>query len=382
MCGQAAAIRSGEKWENPWYFFKIELAMYSDKLEELISAALQDGNLTEQKRNIIMRRAEKEGEDVEEVMMVVESRLQQVANAPIKAAKANKAAASKSTNEDVSGNSFVETVNGVSFKMIRVEGGTFTMFEQGEESPNRDRELEELLRPLRIKIKPQKVTLDDYYMCETLITQELWIAVMGKKSCTFNFKGNLFPVNNVSWNDCKLFLEKLNKLTGKQYHLPSEAQWVYAAIGGKHSIGYKYAGSNDYLKVAWCSINTQTYNENDMLNLYNSHHFFKAKKLNDSVRSYFFLNYKNERWEIKPVAQLRPNELGLYDMSGNVCEFCEDDFDDEPMLTMRNPIFRGQNSVFKVLRSFSVYEPITELGKRSIARPDERSEYNGFRITL
>ena len=266
--------------------------MYSDKLEELISAALQDGNLTEQKRNIIKRRAEKEGEDVEEVMMVVESRLHNITDTSIKSAKPKKTSASKSANENVSGNSFVETVNGVSFKMIKVEGGTFTMFEQGDGSPNRDRVLEELLKPLSIEIKPQKVTLDDYYIGETVVTQELWQAVMGKTSCTFVFKGNQLPVNSVSWKDSKLFLEKLNKLTGKQYHLPSEAQWVYAAIGGKHSLGYKYAGSDDYLKVAWGSINTQTYNDIDMLNLYNSHHFFKAKKLNDSVRNYFFKTTK------------------------------------------------------------------------------------------
>ena len=106
--------------------------MYSDKLEELISAALQDGNLTEQKRNIIKRRAEKEGEDVEEVMMVVESRLHNITDTSIKSAKPKRTSASKSANENVSGNSFVETVNGVSFKMIKVEGGTFTMFNDSE----------------------------------------------------------------------------------------------------------------------------------------------------------------------------------------------------------------------------------------------------------
>ena len=106
--------------------------MYSDKLEELISAALQDGNLTEQKRNIIKRRAEKEGEDVEEVMMVVESRLQKAANDPIKRIKAKKTSASESQKKDVKRKSFVETVNGVSFKMIKIEGGTFTMFNDKE----------------------------------------------------------------------------------------------------------------------------------------------------------------------------------------------------------------------------------------------------------
>ena len=105
--------------------------MYSDKLEELISAALQDGNLTEQKRNIIMRRAEKEGEDVEEVMMVVESRL--LGQAKVQSNNAPSNAVQESDKKVVDNNDYIETVNGVSFKMIKVEGGTFQMFKQGED---------------------------------------------------------------------------------------------------------------------------------------------------------------------------------------------------------------------------------------------------------
>lgn len=354
--------------------------MYSEKLEELISAALVDGNLTEQKRNIIMRRAEKEGEDVEEVMMMVESRLSQIT----KGHKPNIVTAKK--EEHYYDGDFVETVNGVSFKMIKVEGGTFTMFDQGEGSPNRmifDPLVENHFNSLNNMKKRQKVVLEDFFICDTLVTQALWKAVMGSNSCPFHFKGDKLPVNNVSWDDCKVFLEKLNKLTGKKYHLPSEAQWEYAAIGGKHSLGYKYAGSNDYFKVAWCSNNTQTFSEHDMLNLYNSNHFFKAKSVTDSVRSYFQMNYKKDWYEIKPVAQLRPNELGLYDMSGNVCEFCEDDFDFEPMLTAKsNPIHREANSTGKVLRSFSCNMAVLEIGNRSSVPKDNRWKYNGFRIAL
>lgn len=360
--------------------------MYSEKLEEVISAALADGKLTEQKRNIIMRRAEKEGEDAEEVMMVVESRLQKVVNSQREDTKTNNHSVSKSVKNEVIDGDFVETVNGVSFNMIRVEGGTFKMFNQGEGKVgglDLDPFINDYLNSIKEEKKVQNVTLDDYYICDTLVTQALWKAVMGRKSFPFHFKGDTLPVNNVSWDDSKMFLEELNKLTGKRYHLPSEAQWEYAAIGGMHSLGYKYAGSDDYLKVAWCGINTQTYSEQDMLNLYNSNHFFKAKIVTESVRKYWYQNYRGDDWEIKPVAQLRPNELGLYDMSGNVCEFCEDDYDFEPMLTTkRNPVFRGDNNLGKVLRSFGCNMAILEIGHRSSVSKEIRWKYNGFRIAL
>lgn len=352
--------------------------MYSEKLEELISAALADGNLTEQKRNIIMRRAEKEGEDVEEVMMMVESRLSQIT----KGYKPNIVTATK--EEQCYEGDFVETINGVSFKMIKVEGGTFTMFKQGENSPNKmdfGSFVEDHFNSLNAMKQPQVVTLDDYYICETLVTQELWKIVMGNQP--FQVKGDKLPADNISWEDCKKFLEKLNMLTKKCYHLPSEAQWEYAAIGGKHSLGYKYAGSNDYLKVAWCCDNTRTYSEKDMLNMYNANHFFKTKNVTESVRSYFFKNYHKEWYEMKPVAQLRPNELGLYDMSGNACEYCEDDFDYEPMLTgKKNPIHNGTMDSWKVIRGFNCSMAVFELGYRGSVSKDDRRRYNGFRIAL
>lgn len=359
--------------------------MYSEKLEEVIAAALADGNLTEQKRKIIMRRAEKEGEDVEEVMMVVESRLQEQDKAQPKRKKDVITSEKDATiiKESIDGD-FTETVNGVSFKMIKVEGGTFTMFEQGENITNQldvNPFIEDYFNNLKNMKRPQKVTLDDYYICETLVTQELWKTVMGSKQS--QVKSSKLPIDKVSWEDCKVFLEKLNKLTKKSYHLPSEAQWEYAAIGGKHSLGYKYAGSDDYMKVAWCCQNTQTFSEYDMLNLYNSNHFFKAKKVTDSVRSYFCKNYNREWYEMKPVAQLRPNELGLYDMSGNVEEYCEDVFDFEPMLTgTKNPICRGKDSDWIVVRSFSCSTNAGELGIRNAVPRNEGRCYCGFRIAL
>ena len=297
--------------------------MYSEKLEEVISAALADGNLTEQKRKIIMRRAEKEGEDVEEVMMVVESRL---LNQTKKQSNQNQ---SKSeSKEEVTNGDFVETVNGVSFKMIKVEGGRFTMFSMSQASC--------------IPGKPQEVVLDDYYICDTVVTQQLWKAVMGRNFPLLSFVGDLLPVNNLTWEESYQFINKLSALTNRNYHLPSEAQWEYAAIGGKKSLGNKHAGSDDLKKVGWANVN-----------------------------------------ELKPVAQLMPNELGLYDMSGNCYEFCEDNLVDNPMLNgTKNPIIRTKPTDFRIVRSTPFDSSEFSIGDRWWTPCDRRQQNFSFRIAL
>ena len=175
------------------------------------------------------------------------------------------------------------TVNGVSFRMVKVAGGTFQMgatSEQGSDASDSEKPV-------------HNVTLYDYYIGETEVTQELWYAVMGKRptsdgdqwSSSYGL-GDNYPAYNVSWNDCQTFITKLSQLTGQQFRLPTEAEWEFAARGGKNSQGYKYAGSNTIGDVAW----------------YNS----------------------NSDGTTHPVATKAPNELGLYDMSGNVYEWCQD----------------------------------------------------------
>lgn len=166
------------------------------------------------------------------------------------------------------------TVKGVSFKMILVEGGTFTMgatSEQGSDALDDER-------------PTHSVTLSDYYIGQTEVTQALWKAVMGSNP-SYNTGDNL-PVEEVSWEDSQTFIQKLNSLTGLRFALPTEAQWEYAARGGKKSKGYKYAGSNSIGQVAWYDGNSS-----------------------DKTHA---------------VAIKQPNELGLYDMSGNVWERCQD----------------------------------------------------------
>ena len=297
--------------------------MYSEKLEEVISAALADGNLTEQKRKIIMRRAEKEGEDVEEVMMVVESRL---LNQTKK--QSNQSQSKSESKEEVTNGDFVETVNGVSFKMIKVLGGKFTMFSMSQASC--------------IPGKPQEVVLDDYYICDTVVTQELWKAVMGRKFPLLSFVGDKLPVNNLTWEESYQFINKLSALTNRNYHLPSEAQWEYAAIGGKKSHGYRYAGSDDIKKVGWVKIN-----------------------------------------EMKPVAQLMPNELGLYDMSGNCYEFCEDNLVENPILNgSKNPIVRTTPKGFRIVRNTPFDSYVISVGDRNWCPCDRRQNGYGFRLAL
>ena len=298
--------------------------MYSEKLEEVIAAALTDGNLTEQKRNIIMRRAEKEGEDVEEVMMVVESRLFNKTKVQPKQTTPK----SEAVIETAADGDFVETVNGVSFKMIKVDGGKFTMFSKSQNAS--------------IPAKPQKVELDDYYICETVVTQELWKAVMGSNFPNLSFIGDKLPVNNLTWEESYYFINKLNAFTKKNYHLPSEAQWEYAAIGGKKSHGYMHAGSDDIKKVGWANVN-----------------------------------------EMKPVAQLSPNELGLYDMSGNCFEFCEDNLVAEPLLNgTKNPIIRTTPKDFRIIRSTPFNSPTLSVGDRWWCPYDMRRNSYSFRIAL
>ena len=164
----------------------------------------------------------------------------------------------------------VYTVNGVSFKMIAVKGGTFQM---GSDDGY------EWEKPVH------QVTLSDYYIGETEVTQELWNAVMGSNPSYFT--GNMQrPVEMVSWNDCQTFISKLNQLTGGRFLLPTEAQWEYAARGGNKSKGYTYSGSDAEDDVAW-----YWYNSDRMTH---------------------------------PVKTKAPNELGIYDMSGNVWEWCSD----------------------------------------------------------
>ena len=181
--------------------------------------------------------------------------------------------------------------------MIYIEGGTFWMGSDSEESYGDEKPI-------------HKVTLSPFYICRYEVTQVLWQAVMDSNPS--NFKDDRRPVEQVSWDDCQAFIRKLNQLTGKEYRLPTEAEWEYAARGGNKSKGYKFSGSNNIDEVAWY---TKTTND-DGTHL---------------------------------IGQKQPNELGLYDMSGNVWEWCRDRYDSYDNSEQINPrgSENGSNYVYR-----------------------------------
>lgn len=179
------------------------------------------------------------------------------------------------------------TANGVSFDMMMVKAGTFTM---GATSEMKD--------PYSNEKPTHQVTLtNDYYIGKTEVTQALWMAVMGNNPSYF--KGDNLPVECVSWDDCQKFISKLNSLTGQNFRLPTEAEWEFAARGGNNSNHYQYSGSNELGDVAWY--------------------------------------YGNSGRKTHAVATKQPNELGLYDMSGNVWEWCSDWYGNYSSSSQTNP---------------------------------------------
>jgi formylglycine-generating enzyme required for sulfatase activity len=186
------------------------------------------------------------------------------------------------------------TVNDVSFKMVSVIGGTFLMGAQKTNSggANYDEDADDDEAPVH------NVTLSNYYIGETEVTQALWVAVMGCNPSTSGDNMNQ-PVETVSWDDCQEFIKNLNQLTGEKFRLPTEAEWEFAARGGTKSQGYKYSGSNTIDDVAWYRDNSD-----------------------------------GETYE---VATKQPNELGLYDMNGNVWEWCQDWYGDYLSSAQSNP---------------------------------------------
>lgn len=236
--------------------------------------------------------------------------------------------------------------NGVEFKMEYVEGGTFMMGAPDSDTEAWDDE------------KPQhSVTLDAFYMAETQVTQELWYAVMGRSIQTQAQLGTLshdlkgvgtsYPMYYISWDDCQEFIKKLNQLTGKSFSLPTEAQWEYAARGGRKSQEYKYAGGNNLDIVSWYDGNSNS--------------------------------------QPHPVAQKQANELGLYDMTGNVWEWCQDWFSSDYYSNspQQNPMGPVSGS-YRVLRGGSwSYDPrFCRVSFRSYNNPGHRHDSGGLRLLL
>ena len=217
--------------------------------------------------------------------------------------------------------------------MVYVEGGTFTMGATAELDDGSDDDE-----------KPtHQVTLSSFYICKHEVTQEEWEAVMGSNPS--GFKSNRHPVENVSWEDCQTFISKLNSITGKNYRMPTEAEWEYAARGGNRSQGYKYSGSNNIDDVAWYGVNS-------------------CDKTHE-------------------VMTKSPNELGLYDMSGNVWEWCSDWYGDYPSSAQHNPkgASSGSNRVLRGGSWFDIADCCRVSSRGSITPSDSDSDL-GLRLAL
>ena len=235
-------------------------------------------------------------------------------------------------------------VRGLSIVMKPIEGGTFWMGAQKTDpyGQNFDDEAYDKENPVH------SVTVNSFYMGETIVTQALWKAVMGDKSKNPSFfEGDNLPVEGVSWNDCIGFIRKLNRMTGKNFRLPTEAEWEYAARGGYQSNdnGYKYPGSDTIDDVAWYD--------------------------------------GNSRYKTHAVKMKSPNELGIYDMSGNVWEWCQDWYDIYDNVSETNP--KGPSSgVHHVLRGGSYGSSASEsrVSYRVNSPSGLRSGYVGFRLVL
>ncbi len=239
-----------------------------------------------------------------------------------------------SSGSSLSGNTITIPVkNGVNIEMVKVESGSFNMGATPEmEDPN------ESEKPVHL------VTLaNDYYIGKYEVTQALWQAVMGSNPSSS--KGDDLPVERVSWNDCQDFISKLNAMTGKRFRLPTEAEWEYAARGGKKSRGYQYSGNNTLGDIAWYSGNS-------------------------SSRTH-------------AVGTKQPNELGIYDMAGNVWEWCQDwkgSYSSSPLV---NPIGAVSGSL-RVYRggSWSSSARGCRTSCRNCFTPNGRDNNLGLRLVL
>ena len=222
-------------------------------------------------------------------------------------------------------------------EMVWVEGGTFTMGSDLESAS-------------RLERPAHEVTLRGFYIGKFEVSQELFEEVMGWNLSYFPGEG--YPVNNISWWNIQLFLERLNEITGKQFRLPTEAEWEYAAKGGSKSQGYLFSGSDEIDEVAWYA--------------------------------------ENSKRRPQPSGKKKPNELGLYDMTGNLWEYCHDDATGKPYrgIARTNPVEGGWEKPFskkmKITRGggYEFEEDESYVFRRDAATPNVRLPDLGFRLVM
>ena len=238
---------------------------------------------------------------------------------------------------------YTESAYGLNLKMIYVKGGEFLMGEPAGEGDEARAE----------KAAVHKVKVDDYYIGQFEITQSQWRAVMGTDisrqkhlagAAAYYGVGGNYPMYYITWEEAVEFCNRLSRRTGKKYSLPTEAEWEYAARGGQAGETTRYAGSDDLKRVAW----------------------------------YF----ENSPSATHPVGSKKPNKLGLYDMSGNVWEWCQDWYGDTYDESDTDNPAGPASGTFRVSRGggSGSEESDCRVYRRSGNHPGFRLSANGFRV--
>ncbi|MCX8472202.1 MAG: SUMF1/EgtB/PvdO family nonheme iron enzyme [Sediminibacterium sp.] len=222
--------------------------------------------------------------------------------------------------------------------MVLCQGGTYTMGFNESEAIGRDVDHKN-------EIPNHIVYLDDFYISKFLVTQELWVKVMKTNPSCFKDKPEspLLPVEQISWRDCQLFISKLNNLTLQFFRLPTEAEWEFAARGGNLSKGYMYAGSNYIDEVCWYDDNSNCCTH--------------------------------------PVGLKKPNELDIYDLNGNVWEWCNDWYASYEVEAQNNPKGSYVGS-YKILRGagWQGAKNQCRISTRNYDKPTGKRSNTGFRL--
>ena len=266
----------------------------------------------------------------------------------------------KNGGTNVLGGDLTFTVNGISFIMKPVEGGTFWMGSQNKNpnGTNYDKRWSQYDEYLH------SVTISSFYIGETEVTQALWKAVMGSNPSYF--KGDQLPVESVNWDDVQEFIRRLNQRTGRKFRLPTEAEWEYAARAGTHTA--LYTGEDLILEE-----------EGD----------YVSRNLAPLAW------YPNNCDETHPVKRKLPNSLGLYDVLGNVREWCQDWYNSDyyresPSVNPQGPLSSGRDFIERNGKSYRVtrggswrYRAFCHrVWDRGCDDPDNRDNNIGFRLVL
>ena len=225
------------------------------------------------------------------------------------------------------------TVEGSRFSMMAIKGGTFMMgatSEQGNDSSEHERPV-------------HTVEIRDFYLCKTLVTQKLWTSIMGYNHS--QFKGDLRPITNVTYSECLTFIKNLSKRTGKKFRLPTEEEWEYAARDGSLNKKFKYSGGNQIDEIAWYGGNASNVTHD--------------------------------------VATKKANRLGLFDMSGNVWEWCGDNYSsyDSSDIQSKTDTLHQNDYVCRG-GSWGSGEWRCRVSTRKYRNADHVSKHLGFRIVL